>query len=76
MAATDPLGPYDQWTDAPGVLFNKSEWEAANASHPETFDFGSLPEGWPTELTGPLVWTGDDLERNRTLQILLSRTTG
>ncbi|EXJ79036.1 hypothetical protein A1O3_08537 [Capronia epimyces CBS 606.96] len=53
--------PYDQYTDAPGTLFVKREWEEANAAHPENFDFGDVPKGWPKKLTGPLVWNGKDL---------------
>jgi len=61
MAATEVL-PYELYSDAPGILFNKPEWEQANASHPKDFDFGPLPEGWPKKIEGTLVWDGKDLE--------------
>ncbi|KAF7538363.1 hypothetical protein G7054_g2984 [Neopestalotiopsis clavispora] len=64
MAATTPL-PYELYSDAPGILFNKPEWDAANAAHPRGTDFGSVPKGWPTELKGPQVWTGSYLSQNR-----------
>lgn len=63
MAASSIL-PYELYTDAPGVLFNKSEWEQANAAHPAGFDFGPLPEGWPKKIESSFVWDGKDLERN------------
>lgn len=61
MAAAKVL-PYELYSDAPGTLFNKPEWEKANAAHPENYDFGPLPEGWPKKIEGPLVWDGKDLE--------------
>ncbi|KAF1809132.1 taurine catabolism dioxygenase family protein [Eremomyces bilateralis CBS 781.70] len=64
MATVDTLPSYDLWSDAPGYLLNKPEWEAANASHPASFSFGDVPKGWPSQITGPSVWTGDDLRRN------------
>lgn len=64
MAAATVL-PYEQYTDAPGTLFNKSEWDEANASHAESFDFGDVPKGWPERLEGPLVWDGKDLANHR-----------
>lgn len=57
--------PYELYSDSPGTLFNKHEWEEANTSHPESFDFGKLPAGWPTRLTGPRVWDGKDLQAHR-----------
>ncbi|ETS86534.1 hypothetical protein PFICI_00362 [Pestalotiopsis fici W106-1] len=68
MAVATPI-PYELYSDAPGVLFNKPEWEAANAAHPTDFDFGSVPKGWPTELKGPQVWTGSYLNQNPDLFI-------
>lgn len=65
--------PYELYSDAPGILLNKPEWEAANAAHPESFDFGLPPSNWPTKFTGPDVWTGEDLEKNRTAQALSCR---
>jgi hypothetical protein len=59
------IAPYELWSDAPGFLFNKPEWEAADASHGSSFDFGKVPEGWPTKIEGPLVWSGDDLRQDR-----------
>ncbi|TVY37215.1 Taurine hydroxylase-like protein [Lachnellula subtilissima] len=59
--ATTAVLPYELYTDAPGTLFVKREWEAANAAHPSLFDFGDVPEGWPKKLTGPLVWDGKHL---------------
>lgn len=64
MANATPI-PYELYSDAPGILFNKPEWEAANEAHPSDFDFGSVPKGWPTELKGPQVWTGSYLNQNR-----------
>lgn len=64
MAAADIL-PYELYSDAPGFLLNKPEWEAANAAHPSSFDFGSGPSGWPAKFTGSNVWTGDYLKSNR-----------
>ncbi|TVY50738.1 Taurine hydroxylase-like protein SAT17 [Lachnellula cervina] len=59
--ATTAVLPYELYTDAPGTLFVKREWEEANAAHPSQFDFGDVPEGWPKKLTGPLVWDGKQL---------------
>ncbi|TVY26050.1 Taurine hydroxylase-like protein, partial [Lachnellula hyalina] len=59
--ATTAVLPYELYTDAPGTLFVKREWEEANAAHPSPFDFGDVPEGWPKKLTGPLVWDGKHL---------------
>ncbi|KAF4626885.1 hypothetical protein G7Y89_g11270 [Cudoniella acicularis] len=61
MAAAGVL-PYELYSDAPGFLFNKVEWEKANASHSQEADFGKVPEGWPKKIEGPLVWDGKDLE--------------
>uniref|UniRef100_A0A8H7K4A2 TauD/TfdA-like domain-containing protein n=1 Tax=Bionectria ochroleuca TaxID=29856 RepID=A0A8H7K4A2_BIOOC len=63
------IQPYELYSDAPGFLLNKPEWEEANAAHPETFDFGKQPQGWPVKFTGPDVWTGDYLEKNSDLYI-------
>ncbi|VUC27854.1 unnamed protein product [Clonostachys rosea] len=63
------IQPYELYSDAPGFLLNKPEWEQANAAHPETFDFGSPPRGWPVKFTGPDVWTSDYLEQNPNLYI-------
>lgn len=54
--------PYELYSDAPGTLFNKPEWEAANAAHPAGFDFGPLPEGWPKKIESDFVWDGKDFE--------------
>jgi hypothetical protein len=64
MAATEVL-PYEFYSDAPGVLLVKHEWEAANAAHPKSFDFGNIPEGWPEKLSGPLVWDGKEFQTHR-----------
>ncbi|KAH7140285.1 taurine catabolism dioxygenase family protein [Dactylonectria estremocensis] len=61
--------PYELYSDAPGILLNKPEWDEANAAHAESFDFGSPPRDWPTKFTGPEVWTGDYLEKNPNLYI-------
>ncbi|KAH8203492.1 hypothetical protein TruAng_002363 [Truncatella angustata] len=61
--------PYELYSDAPGILFNKPEWDAAHAAHPHDFDFGSVPKGWRTELKGPQVWTGEYLSQNPHLYI-------
>lgn len=61
MAAADLL-PYALYTDAPGVLFIKPEWEAANASHAPDTDFGTVPYGWPAHLDGRRVWSGAELK--------------
>lgn len=61
MAAAGVL-PYELYSDAPGTLLNKPEWETANAAHPQNFDFGGVPEGWPKKIEGPLVRDGKDLE--------------
>lgn len=61
MAATQ-IPPCELWSDAPGTLLNKYEWEAANAAHPAGTNFGGIPEGWPRKIEGPLVWEGEDLE--------------
>ncbi|KAF7554086.1 hypothetical protein G7Z17_g3146 [Cylindrodendrum hubeiense] len=45
--------PYELYSDAPGILLNKPEWEAANAAHPASFDFGLPPRNWPTKFQGP-----------------------
>ncbi|KAJ5899908.1 hypothetical protein N7495_004652 [Penicillium taxi] len=66
--AADVL-PYDLYSDAPGILLNKPEWEEANAAHPSDFNFGSTPKGWPSKFTGPEVWTGEYLEQNPDLYI-------
>lgn len=65
MMAAVTILPYELYSDAPGVLFNKPEWDDANAAHPSPFDFGPLPSGWPSELQGPQVWTGEHLRNNR-----------
>ncbi|CAI6088059.1 unnamed protein product [Clonostachys chloroleuca] len=67
--ASAAIQPYELYSDAPGFLLNKPEWEEANAAHPETFDFGKQPRGWPVKFTGPDVWTGDYLEKNSELYI-------
>jgi hypothetical protein len=64
MAAASIL-PYELYSDAPGILFNKPEWDTANAAHPPSFNFGPLPSGWPSELKGPQAWTGEYLKKNR-----------
>ncbi|KAF4903838.1 Taurine hydroxylase-like protein SAT17 [Colletotrichum viniferum] len=56
--------PYELYSDAPGFLLNKLEWEKANAAHPETSSFGSVPKGWPSQLSGPRTWTGQYLEQH------------
>lgn len=65
MATAQTLPPYELYSSAPGYLYNKPEWDAVNSAHPDNFDFGPLPEGWPTKFSGPHVWSGDELERNR-----------
>jgi hypothetical protein len=72
MAAAAIL-PYELYSDAPGILLNKPEWEQANAAHPQSFDFGSIPAGWPAKFTGPEVWTGDYLESNRNESMIIRR---
>ena len=64
MAAVQQVLPYDLYSDAPGVLLNKPEWEQANSAHIPDTDFGDLPEGWPKRIQGPLVWDGKDLENH------------
>ncbi|GME63457.1 taurine catabolism dioxygenase family protein [Neofusicoccum parvum] len=59
MAAT--VLPYELYSDSPGFLLNKPEWEAANSAHAQDTDFGDIPQGWPKKLSGPLVWSGEDL---------------
>ncbi|EFX00080.1 taurine catabolism dioxygenase family protein [Grosmannia clavigera kw1407] len=54
--------PYELYSDAPGTLFVKHEWEEANAAHPAGHDFGDVPAGWPKRLEGPLAWDGKDLQ--------------
>lgn len=66
MATTYVIPPYELHTSAPGYLYNKPEWDAVNNTHPAGFDFGAPPKGWPLKFTGPGVWTGEELERNRT----------
>ncbi|KAH8649149.1 taurine catabolism dioxygenase family protein [Xylariales sp. PMI_506] len=68
MAAAEIL-PYNLYSDAPGFLLNKPEWDAANSAHDAGFDFGSVPSGWPTEFQGPHVWTGEYLKSNPDLYI-------
>lgn len=63
--AAETILPYELYSDAPGILFNKSEWDAAHGAHPIDFDFGTVPKGWPTALNGPPAWTGDYLSQNR-----------
>jgi hypothetical protein len=63
MAAT--VLPYELYSDSPGTLFVKHEWEAANAAHPPDSDFGDVPAGWPKKLQGPLVWDGAYLDAHR-----------
>lgn len=65
MAVLTPIPSYDLWTDAPGTLFTKAEWEKANEASNALGGFGSLPDGWPRVLTGPQVWTGDALKAHR-----------
>lgn len=57
--------PYELYSDAPGTLFVKHEWETANAAHPAGHDFGDVPVGWPRRLEGPLAWNGKDLQVHR-----------
>lgn len=63
MAATTTanITPYELYSDAPGFLLNKPEWEAAHSAHGSAKDFGTIPQGWPKRLDGPQVWTGKDL---------------
>ncbi|TVY35889.1 Taurine hydroxylase-like protein [Lachnellula occidentalis] len=71
--ATTAVLPYELYTDAPGTLFMKREWEEANAAHPHHFDFGDVPEGWPKRLTGPLVWDGKDLNAHRNYTLIAEK---
>lgn len=64
MGSLDVL-PYELYSDAPGTLFVKHEWEAADAAHAPGHYFGDVPKGWPKKLTGPQVWEGKDLEAHR-----------
>ena len=66
MATLQPL-PYELYSDAPGTLFVKHEWEAANAAHPVGTDFGDVPAGWPRKLEGPLTWDGNYLQAHCTV---------
>ena len=59
---TAQIPPYELWSDCPGTLLNKPEWEAANAAHATGTNFGDVPEGWPKIIEGPYVWDGKDLE--------------
>ncbi|KAF5502598.1 Taurine hydroxylase-like protein SAT17 [Colletotrichum aenigma] len=61
---TADIIPYELYSDAPGFLLNKLEWEKANAAHPETSSFGSVPKGWPSQFSGPRTWTGQYLEQH------------
>ncbi|KAF3801463.1 hypothetical protein GCG54_00014677 [Colletotrichum gloeosporioides] len=61
---TADIIPYELYSDAPGFLLNKPEWEKANAAHPETSSFGSVPKGWPSQFSGPQTWTGQYLEQH------------
>lgn len=70
--ATTAVLPYELYTDAPGTLFVKREWEEADAAHPSQFDFGDVPEGWPKKLTGPLVWDGKQLNAHRNYILLFN----
>jgi len=46
MAAAEVIS-YELYSNAPGTLLNKPEWETANASHPQGTNFRDIPEGWP-----------------------------
>ncbi|KAK1854845.1 taurine catabolism dioxygenase family protein [Colletotrichum chrysophilum] len=61
---TADIIPYELYSDAPGFLLNKLEWEKADAAHPETSSFGSIPKGWPSQFAGPQTWTGQYLEQH------------
>lgn len=50
--ATVQIPPYELWSDCPGTLLNKYEWEAADAAHAAGTDFGDIPDGWPKKLEG------------------------
>ncbi|CAK7903759.1 hypothetical protein CAAN1_09S00914 [[Candida] anglica] len=53
---------YRYYSDSPGHLLTGDEWELLNAKHvPSEND--KLPDGWPEQLEGPLVWSGSDLEK-------------
>lgn len=68
--------PYELYSDAAGFLLNKLEWEKANASHPETSSFGSIPKGWPSQFAGPQTWTGQHLEQHRKSPTYKTKTKG
>lgn len=54
---------YRYYTDSKGTLLSGDEWEKLNKGI-ELVD-EPLPEGWPKQLEGPLVWDGIDLEQNQ-----------
>lgn len=73
---TADIIPYELYSDAPGFLLNKLEWEKANAAHAETSSFGSVPKGWPSQFSGPRTWTGQYLEQHRKLRTSNTETKG
>jgi hypothetical protein len=68
MAAAEIL-PYELYSDAPGTLFVKHEWEEVNAD-PSGFNFGDVPKGWPKKFSGPLVRDGRDLKADCVFSIV------
>lgn len=54
---------YRFYTDSPGNLLSGADWEKINSRKGGSVK-ADLPEGWPSHLDGPLVWTGEELLKN------------
>lgn len=62
MVVADNIKNYRFYTDSKGHLLSGHEWEEYDATH-EKPTGGKLPDGWPEKLEGPLVWTGQELQK-------------
>ncbi|CUM63881.1 uncharacterized protein PRCAT00001469001 [Priceomyces carsonii] len=52
---------YVYYSDSPEVLHSIDQWNKLNDSKQKEVK-GHLPENWPEKLSGPHLWTGEDLK--------------
>lgn len=53
---------YTNYSDSPDILHSIKAWRELDKKNLQAKV--DLPEGWPNKLTGPHVWTGEELKNN------------
>lgn len=56
------IDTYTYYSDSPNILHSVNAWRELDKKNLHKKE--DLPEGWPEKLTGPHVWTGEELRKN------------